>query len=171
MVADRHVGKQVLQAWRTNHRVTTYLVEHLPSGIWSEPVPGIPRQTVGMLAAHIHNARCRWVKSFARVGDLHVPPRVDLRRVTRRELVAALNVSSRGIERVIQLGIARGGEVPRTTWQNFPPDLLHFVTYFVAHEAHHRGQLILIARQLGHRLPQAVSTGVWQWNQRSRESR
>jgi uncharacterized damage-inducible protein DinB len=170
-VADRQVGEKILQAWRTNHRVTTYLVERLPSAIWNEPVPGVPRQTVRMVAAHIHNSRCRWVKSFAHAGTLHVPRLVDLRRVTRRELVRALGLSGRGIEGVIRLGIVGGGELPRATWQNFPPDLLHFLTYFVAHEAHHRGQLILVARQLGYRLPPAVSTGVWQWNQRSRESR
>jgi uncharacterized damage-inducible protein DinB len=65
-----------------------------------------------------------------------------------------------------------GGQLlPRATWQNIPRDIEHFLTYFVAHEAHHRGQLILITRQLGHRLPRAVSEGVWQWNRMSRESR
>lgn len=52
----------------------------------------------------------------------------------------------------------------------FPTDLVHFLNYFVAHEAHHRGQLILLARQLGHRLPTSVTGGVWQWTRRARES-
>ena len=38
-----------------------------------------------------------------------------------------------------------GGVVPEADWQNFPTDLDHFLGYFVAHEAHHRGQLCLIA--------------------------
>jgi uncharacterized damage-inducible protein DinB len=46
---------------------------------------------------------------------------------------------------------------------------VHFLNYFVAHEAHHRGQLILIARQLGHRVPKQIVDGVWQWKTRSRE--
>jgi uncharacterized damage-inducible protein DinB len=77
--------------------------------------------------------------------------------------------SSEGIIRLIELGIARGGKVPRATWQNFPTDLEHFLSYFVAHEGHHRGQLCMVARQLGHRLPKEVATGVWQWTKLSQE--
>jgi uncharacterized damage-inducible protein DinB len=39
----------------------------------------------------------------------------------------------------------------------------HILTYFVAHEAHHRGQLLLVARQLGHPVPKAASGHLWWW--------
>jgi uncharacterized damage-inducible protein DinB len=50
-----------------------------------------------------------------------------------------------------------------------PLDVGHVLTYFVAHEAHHRGQVVLLARQLGHRLPSSVTNGLWQWTVRERE--
>jgi uncharacterized damage-inducible protein DinB len=81
----------------------------------------------------------------------------------------ALPRSSEGIIRLLQLGIAQGGVVPRASWQNFPTDLAHFLSYFVAHEAHHRGQLVMMARQMGQRLPVRVTGGLWQWKQRARE--
>jgi uncharacterized damage-inducible protein DinB len=71
--------------------------------------------------------------------------------------------------RLIELGAEHGGRVPRATWQNFPTDLEHFLAYFVAHEAHHRGQLVLLARQLGQPLPRGVTDGLWQWILRGRE--
>ena len=160
----------LIAAWRTNNRVTTYLVERLPAALWSETVPGSPRQTVRTIAAHIHNARCSWIRSLGATHGVPTPRRVDRRRVGAPELVRALSRSSTGIVRLIELGAARGGAVPRATWQNFPTDLAHFLSYFVAHEAHHRGQLILLARQLGHRLPASVTSGVWQWKRRARES-
>lgn len=159
----------VVAAWRTNQRATTYLIEHLPAGIWSAKVPGVPRLTVRTIAAHIHNSRCRWIKALGAGRGMSAPRLVDLRRVRQRELVRALSLSSEGIVRLIEIGVAGGGKVPRATWQNFPTDLEHFLSYFVAHEAHHRGQLCLLARQLGQRLPRSVTAGVWQWTRLSRD--
>jgi uncharacterized damage-inducible protein DinB len=33
----------------------------------------------------------------------------------------------------------------------------------IAHEAHHRGQVCMLARQMGYKLPDAVNYGVWNW--------
>jgi hypothetical protein len=162
-------GQAIIAAWRTNNRATTYLVEQLPPAVWSRQVPGISRLTVGMIAAHIHNSRCSWIRSIGARHGVKVPRRVDLRRVRPKELVLALSRSSKGMIGLIELGIAGGGRVPRATWQNFPTDLEHFLSYFAAHEGHHRGQLIMVARQLGHRLPRTVAAGVWQWTRLARE--
>ena len=159
----------LIDAWRTNNRVTTYLIENLPPELWSKNVPGAPRRTVRMLAAHIHNTRCMWIKMIGARHGVAVPKTVDGRAVRPAELSRALARSSRGIIELIRLGAARGGAIPPAAWQNFPTDLVHFLSYFVAHEAHHRGQLCMLARQLGHRLPADVTNGLWQWKQRSRE--
>ena len=122
-----------------------------------------------MIAAHIHNARCMWIKMMGAKHGIAVPRTVDPRRVRASELLRALSRSSDGITKLLQLGMARGGVVPRAAWQNFPTDLAHFVTYFVAHEAHHRGQLCMLARQMGHRLSGPVAAGLWQWSTLARE--
>jgi uncharacterized damage-inducible protein DinB len=166
---DAATAPSLAAAWRTNNRVTTYLIENLPAELWSKAVPGVPQRTVRTIAAHLHNARCMWIKMLGAKHGVTVPRAVDVRRVRPRELVRALSRSSAGILRLLDLGAARGGEVPRAAWQNFPTDLAHFVSYFVAHEAHHRGQLCLVARQLGHRLPAGVTAGLWQWSKRARE--
>lgn len=168
-LAGREEGRRVAAAWQTNNRATIYLIEHLPAAIWSSEVPGTPRRTVRALAAHIHNCRCSWIKALGARHGVSAPPTVDAGRVRRRELVRALERSSEAMVRLIELGVARGGRVPPAAWQNFPTDLEHFLGYFVAHEGHHRGQLCLIARQLGHRLPREVAGGLWQWKKLSRE--
>ena len=159
----------LIDAWRTNHRVTVYLIEHLPAELWSMNVPGSPRRTVRMLAAHIHNARCSWIKMIGERYGVAVPQSVDGRVVRPSQLTRALERSSRGMIELIRLGLSRDGAIPPAAWQNFPTDLVHFLSYFVAHEAHHRGQLVMLARQLGHRLPVEVTAGLWQWKKRSRE--
>jgi uncharacterized damage-inducible protein DinB len=166
---DSDDGQGLIAAWRTSHRVTVYLVENLPPALWPKTLPGSPRRTVRMIAAHLHNARCMWIKTMGARHGIAVPRRVDGRAVRPAELLRALPRSSEGIVRLIRLGVAHGGSVPRAAWQNFPTDLAHFLGYFVAHEAHHRGQLVMLARQLGHRLPPGVTGGLWQWSQRARE--
>ena len=161
--------ESLLAAWHTSHRVTMYLIENLPPELWSKKVPGIPRRTIRTIAAHIHNTRCMWIKMLAERHGIVVPRRVDGSSVRPAELLRALVRSSEGIIALIRFGVARGGTLPPAAWQNFPTDVVHFLSYFVAHEAHHRGQLCMLARQLGHRLPAEVTAGLWQWKKRARE--
>lgn len=162
--------EMLLSAWRTNNRVTVYLVEHLPKELWREKLPGAPRRTVCMIAGHIHNARCMWIKTLGKEHGISVPRSVDRHNVGRQELIKALARSSRGVTGLLRLGCDRGGMIPPSTWRNLPLDVWHVLTYLIAHEAHHRGQIVLIARQLGHRLPADITAGLWQWSTRSKEA-
>ena len=57
---------------------------------------------------------------------------------------------------LLELGIARGGQVPQSkayVWRNLPLDVGHVLTYFVAHEAHHRGQMTVYLRLMGAKVP------------------
>ncbi len=146
----------MLAAWRTNCAVTALLVERMPAELWAQPLPGDARRTIRTLGSE---------------HGVPTPALVDLRRVTRRQLVSALRHSERGIATILTLGLDAGGVVPpsrRYVWRNLPLDVGHVLSYFVAHEAHHRGQLIMLARQMGGRLPRAVTDGVWQWSTLSR---
>ena len=160
---------RIIAAWLTNNEATVFLVDNLPAKAWTENVSGFPRKTIGMIAAHLHNSRCGWIKSLGARNGVQVPKRVDLYRARQREVVGALSRSSKGMIDLIELGAARGGLLPPAVWQNFPTDLEHFLSYFAAHEGHHRGQLIMAVRQLGHRLPREVVDGVWQWTRFARE--
>jgi uncharacterized damage-inducible protein DinB len=163
----------ILSAWATNNRVTTFLVENLPPRLWAASVPGAPRRTVRMIAGHIHNSRCTWIKMVGKAHGIPVPESVDRRTVRRTDLVSALRRSSRGIESLLRLACESGGRVPIPStyvWRNLPLDAGHVLGYFLAHEGHHRGQIVMIARQLGHRLPVSVTGGLWQWTRRSKEA-
>jgi uncharacterized damage-inducible protein DinB len=172
MLSTSNLRATLLAAWRTNSRVTAYLVEHIPAVLWEASIPGAPRRTVRMIAGHLHNARSRWLKTLGQEHGIAAPPLVNLRKVDRRRLLTALRRSSRGIEQLLELGIAAGGQVPASkayVWRNLPLDVGHVLAYFVAHEGHHRGQIVMVARQLGHRLPREVTDGLWQWTTRVKE--
>lgn len=163
----------LLDAWRTNNRVSVFLIEHLPDELWAAAVPGAPRRTVRMIAGHIHNARCMWIKTLGKEHGIAVPRAVNRHKVSQKELIRALGQSSRGIISLLTLGCDRGGTIPMSrsyVWRNLPLDVAHVLTYFVAHEAHHRGQIVMLARQLGHRLPAEVTGGVWHFAKRAKEA-
>src|SRR5216683_7071362 len=164
----------LLAAWRTNNRVTVFLVEHLPHELWGATVPGAPRRTVRMIAGHIHNSRCMWIKTLGKEHGIAVPESVDRRRVSAKQLIQALRRSSRGMISLLKLGCDHGGTIPVSSayiWRNLPLDVGHVLAYFVAHEGHHRGQIVMLARQLGYRLPVEITGGLWQWTTRAREAR
>jgi uncharacterized damage-inducible protein DinB len=164
----------LVPVWVTANRVTIFLIEHLPADLWAAIVPGAPRRTVRMIAGHIHNARCMWIKTLGKEHGIEVPEPVDRRRVGPQQLVRALNRSSRGMVSLLKLGYDHGGTIPSSSsyaWRNLPLDVGHVLAYFVAHEGHHRGQIVMLARQLGCRLPAEVTAGLWQWSQRAKEGR
>ncbi len=164
----------VLNAWRINARVTSLLVRHLPLAVWDLALPRSPRRTVRSVAAHLHNCRRLWVQSLGPGGVIDIPARVDPRSVSRGTLLTALRASELAVSRLLQAGQANDGRMPGAAstfaYGAMPRDVILFTGYALSHEAHHRGQLLVMARELGHRLPKAAVAGLWQWSSRLRET-
>jgi uncharacterized damage-inducible protein DinB len=172
MPSQIRLQDSILDAWKTNNRVTIFLMEHLPAELWDAKLPGAPRRTVRMLAGHIHNARCMWIKTLGKEHGIAVPRNVDRFKVKAKDLVLALRRSGTGISDLLKFGCDHGGRIPATSayvWRNLPLDVGHVMGYFIAHEGHHRGQIVMLARQLGQRLPVEVTGGLWQWTKHARE--
>lgn len=172
MPSPLNLRDAILSTWKTNNRVTIFLVEQLPAELWDATMPRAPRRTVRMLAGHLHNARCMWLKTLGKENGIAVPRSVDRFKVKPRDLIPALERSGAGILSLLEIGCEQGGNIPATSayvWRNLPLDVGHVLGYFIAHEGHHRGQIVMLARQLGYRLPPQATGGLWHWSKRSRE--
>lgn len=165
----------LIDAWRINARVTSFLVEHLTPDVWRAALSSSPRRPVGRIAVHLHNARRLWLKSLGGAAGVGVTPLLPPTRTTAAQLLPALARSGAAIEAMIDAGIRNGGRFPGVAsgfvYGAMPRDVALFVSYALSHEAHHRGQIVTIAREAGHRLPQEVVTGLWQWSSRLKEAR
>lgn len=163
----------VLDSWRINARVTAFLVERLPDRVWPLSLPGAPRRTVRSVAVHLHNCRCLWLKSLGKGSGVATPGRVGRAEASQAEVLAALALSGDAVHRLLRAGLENGGTLPGVrspfVFGAMPRDAVLFCAYALAHEAHHRGQLVAAARALGHRLAPAAVAGLWQWSSRLRE--
>ena len=63
------------------------------------------------------------------------------------------------MEKYIEKCIEDGGDVP-----NFKRGIGTMVGYYICHEAHHRGNILLTMRQSGFKLPDKLKWGIWEWN-------
>jgi uncharacterized damage-inducible protein DinB len=153
-----HIPVSLLNAFNTNNRINQYLIDKLPLAAWNlKPAKGQGR-TVAAIVAHMHNVRVMWLKA-AKAKE--IPAQLDRATVTPGQAVRALERSRHALSRVLSQALAGDGHV-----RGFRPDVAGFLAYLIAHDAHHRGQITMLARQLGHALPQKAMFGMWEWNSR-----
>ena len=148
----------LLNAFNTNNRINQYLIDNLPPAAWNaKPLEGKGR-TIAAIVAHMHNVRVMWLKA---TKAEEIPAQLDRTTVTPGQAVRALESSRHALSLVLSQALARDGQV-----KGFRPDVAGFLGYLIAHDAHHRGQITMLARQLGHPLPQKAMFGMWEWNSR-----
>ncbi|HEY0778368.1 MAG TPA: DinB family protein [Gemmatirosa sp.] len=151
------VGAAVLHAFDTSDQITRYLVEHVDDAAWRAAPPGGKGRTIAAIVAHVHAVRGMWVKAASGAA----PTPLDAAQATRAEALDALGESHAALRATVAAALAGDGRIA-----GFKPDVVGFIGYFVAHEAHHRGQIAMLARQTGHPLPKEVGFGMWAWGTR-----
>ncbi len=114
-------------------------------------------RSIANVAAHIHHVRLMWLSAADKTAK--VPAKLEPGNATRDQVLTALKTSATAIEKLLQKALEDpAGRVP-----NFRPDVVSFVGYLIAHDAHHRGQIAMMARQVGHPVPPKVTFGLWEW--------
>jgi len=157
--------RAVLETWAINDAANQLLLRHMNYRVWRAPAPGFSRQkSVATIFAHLHNCRLMWLKMTGKRTGLPAP--LDRRKCTRQQAAAALRRSAKAISDHVARGLDRqDGRV-----RNYPLSAVSFMCYLLAHDAHHRGQILLLCRQLGYHLPLEGRYGVWNWSKLSKKT-
>jgi uncharacterized damage-inducible protein DinB len=153
------VVDSLLAAFATNNRINEFVIRAVPDAAWHATPPGGRGRTISSIAAHIHNVRLMWLKSVAKDGAL--PAKLEGEGCTQDEAVRALHESWLALDRVLHDSLSGGGSI-----RGFKPDAASFIAYLFAHDAHHRGQMAMLARQVGYPLSQSAGYGMWEWGKR-----
>lgn len=148
----------LLNAYDTNNRINQYLIENLPAEAWNAKPPEGKGRTIAAIVAHMHNVRVMWLKAAKAES---IPDQLNRATVTPAEAVHALESSRESLNKVASRALQSDGRI-----KGFRPDVAGFLAYLIAHDAHHRGQVAMLARQSGHPLPQKAMFGMWEWGSR-----
>jgi uncharacterized damage-inducible protein DinB len=158
------LGRTAAQIFAANDRINQILIEHLDPAAWTAKPPGKAR-TIAAIFTHMHNVRSKWVRLTA--PHLKVPPRLNRAHCTRQQARAGLAESAARCAEMLAEALGGGGSriqaFRRDGWARPWPVGLEMLCYMLSHEAHHRGQVFTLARQLGFPLPNKVMYGIWDW--------
>jgi uncharacterized damage-inducible protein DinB len=161
---DTRLGQAAVLMFAANDRMNQLLIEHLDPAAWSAKPPGGARPIVAIFT-HMHNVRAKWVRLTA--PHLKVPAQLNRARCTPQQACAALAESSARCTEMLAEALASSA----SRIEKFRRDALapawpvgpEMVYYMIAHEAHHRGQVCMLAHMLGYPLPYKASDGIWNW--------
>jgi len=168
------LGQAAVRIFAANERMNQMLIEHLDPAAWRAKLPAKPRGDVRTIAAiftHLHNVRTKWIRLTA--PHLKVPAQLNRANCTPRQARAGLAESAARCAEMLAEALDGGGRVERFLrdgWARPWPVGPEMLCYMLAHEAHHRGQVCMLAHQLGFPLPGKVTSGLWNWEKLWRES-
>jgi uncharacterized damage-inducible protein DinB len=155
------LGRVAVQIFSANERMNQILIEHLDPAAWRAKPPGKTRP-IAAIFTHMHNVRTKWVRLTA--PHLKVPRQLDRAHCTPKQARAGLAESAARCEEMLAEALGGGGRVEkflRDGWARPWPVGVEMLCYMLSHEAHHRGQVCMLAHQLGFPLPNAYK--IWNW--------
>lgn len=158
------LGGSAVRIFAVNERMNQALLGHLNPAAWNAKPPGKSR-TIAAIFTHLHNVRCKWIRLTA--AHLTIPALLNRAHCTPEQARAALAESAAGCERMLAAAFAApenlNAKFLRDGWARPWPVGPEMLCYMLAHEAHHRGQVLMLAHQLGFPLPRKASDGIWNW--------
>jgi uncharacterized damage-inducible protein DinB len=167
----RALGHALVETYAVNERMNQLVLEHLDPDAWRAKLPGSRGRTIVAIFSHVHNVRRKWLRLSA--PHLKLPGQLDRSRCSQKQAGVALAESgARCCEMLVEALAQPEGRIEkfcRDGWSKPWPAGAAMVAYMISHDAHHRGQVCMLAHQLGFPLPVKCNYGIWAWEKLYKE--
>ena len=154
--------EQLLESWRTNNRINLFLIDKISDEGMRCTLSTRGGRNVTRQFAHLHTVRV-WQLENRRAKDLaeglHRFATAD--EPSKAELKECLTASGRRIEQF--LSDHWRGENNR---RGMKKGTIGTLSYFINHESHHRGNILLTLKQSGHKLDKKSQYAIYDWDRR-----
>jgi uncharacterized damage-inducible protein DinB len=158
---------QLLETWQTNNRMNLLLMDNITDAGMQKTLSTRGGRTVYQQLVHVHNVRMQWLEICAKgIFSKYkvLPARLSHsggdkeKSFDKKGLKKAFEDSAKGIEELLSRSWDDGGKV-----KGFKKGVIPMLGYFISHESHHRGNVLLTLKQCGEKIPDAVKWGLWEW--------
>jgi len=168
------LAEELRTTWRTNHRINLRLLADIRDEGFEDTLSTRGGRGVAGEFAHMHDNRCQQLTKRAPdlaedlaffSGKYSTRPK-DAPPPSRDELIAAHEASAAAVETFLVEALHSPPKLPRGAPRRraFKRGIVTTLTYLVAHDAHHRGRILLTLKASGHALDKKTQTAIWGWD-------
>jgi uncharacterized damage-inducible protein DinB len=151
----------LLEAWNTNNRINLLLLDEISEEGLRCTLSKRGGRDVARQFAHMHDVRVYHLEKRAKALAQGLPVFRSKESPDRSAVRGALVASGEAVEAFLR-GLAVGEQGMR----GFKKGLATTLAYFVSHESHHRGSILLTLKTCGHGLGRDTSHAIWDWDRR-----
>jgi len=154
-MSDEPAVYRLADTWLLNNRVNLMLLDSL--GEEQLALTPNPRaRSIADQLAHLHNVRIMWLEPVAPAVAKGLS-KIEKGSATKQALKDALEASGNALGGIIAEAEKSGGMKTRKRGP------IAFFGYALAHEAHHRGQIILHLKYAGKPVDRMFGFSLWEW--------
>lgn len=155
MQPEMRMEYSLADTWDLNQRVNRKLFDALTNEQLAYVADPRARSIADQFA-HLHNARLLWLEHRAPTA-FKLLKKIEKGEAERKTLADAMELSARAIGEMIAEA-ERSGKL-----KGWKRGLASFVGYVLAHEAHHRGQIVVHLKYARMPVPRDVAFELWEW--------
>ncbi len=150
--------EQLLDTWVTNNKMNLLVMNNISDAGMQKTLGTRGGRTIYQQWVHIHQVRMQWLETCAK--DIFHKYKGLKKEVpfNRGVLQRSFEESAVGVAELLDRGWENEGRI-----RNFKKGAIALLGYFISHESHHRGNILLTLKQTGEKIPDTVKWGLWEW--------